>query len=209
MGVRERRAMEKEARRNQILDAARDLLFTQGIHQVSISKISKASQLAVGTLYFHFKNKEEIFIALQQEGLDLLYTIIAPIVSQPILSEGDKLRQVARAYLDFSREQEAYFTIINAFLSSPRVFFLQDQKAVVDQSGNRVIELIRQLVEEGCEKGVFQEREPARFAVFFWGGLHGLLQFKKFEQTILGGEAHETLYFYSVEKMIQSIQIQP
>ncbi len=51
MGVKERRALEKQMRRNKILDAARKLLFSQGFENVSISKISKEAQLGVGTIY--------------------------------------------------------------------------------------------------------------------------------------------------------------
>ncbi|MCG8567355.1 MAG: TetR/AcrR family transcriptional regulator [Desulfobacterales bacterium] len=206
MGIKERRAQEKEMRRNQILDAARTLLFSQGIHQVSISKISKASQLAVGTIYFYFKNKEEIFIALQQEGLALLYGIVREIVSQPILGEDEKLRQIGRAYADFSREQDAYFAIINSFLSAPRVFFAPVHKNAVDMAGKKILGLIQQVVSQGNDNGIFQESDPAKFALMFWGTLHGLLQFKKLEQTLLGGEDHDQVYAYSVEKIIQSIQ---
>lgn len=76
MGVKERKAVEKQARRNQILDAARTLLFSSGINNISISKISKQAELSVGTIYFYYKNKEQIFVALQEEGLALLYSTI-------------------------------------------------------------------------------------------------------------------------------------
>ncbi len=80
MGVKERRELEKQARRDQILDAARKLLFSQGIEKISISRISKEAELGVGTIYFYFKNKEDIFIALQQEGVDVLFSGILKIM---------------------------------------------------------------------------------------------------------------------------------
>ena len=42
----------------------------------------------------------------------------------------------------------------------------------------------------------------------FWGTIHGLLQFKKLENTVLGNENHEQLYNYSVEKLIGSINLE-
>jgi AcrR family transcriptional regulator len=47
MGVKERKAIEKQMRRNQILDAARALLFSVGINNISISKISKHAELSL------------------------------------------------------------------------------------------------------------------------------------------------------------------
>ncbi len=77
MGVKERKALERNMRRNQILDAARALLFSVGINNISISKIAKKAELGVGTIYFYYKNKEEIFAALQEEGLEILYNTIS------------------------------------------------------------------------------------------------------------------------------------
>ena len=71
MGLKERRRREKEERRMQILDAARKLLFTKGINATSINQIAKLAELGVGTIYFYYRNKEELFAALQEEGLEI------------------------------------------------------------------------------------------------------------------------------------------
>jgi TetR/AcrR family transcriptional regulator len=127
MGVKERRELEKQVRRNQILDAARKLLFSQGLEKISISKISKEAQLGVGTIYFYYKNKEEIFIALQEEGLGFLFSAIQQIQGKQ-LTPAEKLKEVASSYYNFSQNQQEYFNIINDFLSSPRIFFQEEQK---------------------------------------------------------------------------------
>ncbi len=77
MGLKERRSREKEARRNQILDAARALLFEKGLHATSINQIAKQAELGVGTIYFYYRSKEEIFADLQEEGLDQCGDVMA------------------------------------------------------------------------------------------------------------------------------------
>lgn len=191
-------------RRNQILDAARKLLFSQGISKISISKISKESQLGVGTLYFYYKSKEDIFVALQEEGLALLYSIIRRIADQDLSAE-EKLRRIGTAYLDFSRNQEEYFNIINYFLSSPKSFFDKDRKEQIDMSGNRVLTVIEEIMEQGMVSGQFVRTETRKFAVMLWATLHGLIQFKKLEQTILRNEQLDEVYAFSVDKLIQTI----
>jgi AcrR family transcriptional regulator len=205
MGVKERKALEKQMRRNQILDAARTLLFSFGINNLSISKISKHAELGVGTIYFYYKNKEEIFIALQEEGLSLLYNIILQI-SKKDIKHNDKLIQIALAYYKFSKEQKEYFDIINYFLSSPIVFFEPNLKNQVDMSGRKILMVISEIVLDGISHGVFKEDNPYKFSIMFWGTIHGLLQFKKLEKTVLGNEDHEQLYNYSVAKLINSIK---
>ncbi len=204
MGVKERREREKETRRNQILDAARTLLFSHGIEKVSISRISKEAELGVGTIYFYYKNKEEIFIALQQEGVDVLFSRIAPIAVQDVEPD-EKLRQVAQAYYEFTETHREYFNIINYFLSSPKIFFVEDLKQKIDMSGTKILAVIQDIVTGGNQSGIFMEKEPQKFSIMFWGTIHGLVQFKKLEHTTLENETHKEVFDYSVEKMVQGL----
>ena len=122
MGTKERRAREKAARRQQILMAARHLLLSEGLNATSINKIAEQAELGVGTLYFYFKSKAEIFIALQKAGLKLL----ADKVREAVRSAEDPREQIsrmARAYLAFSVENKDYFDIINYFIASPDIIF--------------------------------------------------------------------------------------
>ena len=101
MGLKERRDREKEERKRQILDAARDLLFAEGLQATSVNKIAKNAELGVGTIYSYFKSKEEIFAALQQEGIELLHEKARKALSRE-KGGPDRLRAIAGSYLDFS-----------------------------------------------------------------------------------------------------------
>jgi AcrR family transcriptional regulator len=205
MGVKERKALERQNRKNQILDAARNLLFSSGIDSVSINKISKQAELGVGTIYFYFKNKEQIFTELQEEGLELLYSTIFKI-SETKTPHEEKLRQIALSYYDFSQEYKNYFDLINYFLTSPKVFFEPDLKNQIDMSGNKILLIIQKIVAEGTEQKIFKEEDPQKFSIMFWGTLHGLIHFKKFEKTIFGNQNLEEIYEFSVKKLIHSIK---
>jgi len=204
MGVKERRKLEKQVRLNQILDAARKLLFSQGIENISISKISKEAELGVGTIYFYYKNKEDIFIALQQEGIEVLFTSIQQIVGQD-LDPDEKLRQVAHAYYEFTENHKEYFNIINYFLSSSKVFFKEDLKQQIDMSGTKILTIIQDIIHTGNQADFFIEKDPVKFSIMFWGMIHGLVQFKKLEHTTLQNTGHKEIYDYSVDKIIQGI----
>ncbi len=72
MGLKERRKREIRERHTQIMDAARMVLFKHGMPMASIKRIAQTAELGVGTLYSYFGSKEDIFIALQEEGLEML-----------------------------------------------------------------------------------------------------------------------------------------
>lgn len=55
---------EAEERRNEILDVAERLFGTKGFDQTSTNDILNEIGIARGTLYYHFKSKEDILDAM-------------------------------------------------------------------------------------------------------------------------------------------------
>ena len=72
MGTKQRRTREKAARRETILEAARGVFAEKGILASTIDEIAARAEVAKGTIYLHFKSKEEMFSALLEEGLALV-----------------------------------------------------------------------------------------------------------------------------------------
>ena len=56
-------------RRRQILEAALDCFTTRGVEATSISDIRARCGASVGSIYHHFRSKEELAAALYMEGL--------------------------------------------------------------------------------------------------------------------------------------------
>lgn len=71
-----RRLREKEQRYRTLLDAAEQLFVTQGYHQTSVEAIAERAEVSVGTVYFYFKNKEELLVRLFSEGVYTLRMIL-------------------------------------------------------------------------------------------------------------------------------------
>lgn len=64
MGTRERRRREFSEREQRILDAAQQLIRSDGLLNLQMSRLAEASEYAVGTLYQHFARKEDLLVAL-------------------------------------------------------------------------------------------------------------------------------------------------
>ena len=206
MGLKERREREKEARKQQILAAARTLLFKKGIQSTSINQIARTAELGVGTIYFYYQSKEEIFYSLQEEGLDILFSQIDAI-GQTDTSPDEKLRATGEAYLRFSSDHKNYFDIINYFLATPSVILGTELKQRIDRKGSRILKLIDRFIHEGIADGTFRSVDSKKTAVMFWGALHGLTQFKKLEDTVLEGEDHQHIFNYAVDQLIDGLRV--
>ncbi|MBG9800535.1 TetR/AcrR family transcriptional regulator [Brevibacillus laterosporus] len=62
-----RKAVAKELSREQIVKVARELFATQGYRAVSMRSIAQKLGYSHGSLYYHFKEKAELFNAIVQE----------------------------------------------------------------------------------------------------------------------------------------------
>lgn len=204
MGQRERREREKKQRRAQILNAARTLLLKEGFNKTSVNKIAKKAELSIGSIYFYFRNKEEIFASLQTEGLEILHAYVLSETGA-IADCRQRLKKSAQAYYAFSLKHRDYFDVINYFLSSPRIFFSEDVNRNIDSKGALILEYIAGIIRQGVAEGVFKEEFPGNFAVFFWASLHGLIQVRKLRGTIVECEDFEAFFQYSVDRLIDSI----
>ncbi len=58
---------EAEQTRTAILEAAVDVFTDQGVARATLEQIAKAASVTRGAVYWHFKNKTDIFMALHDE----------------------------------------------------------------------------------------------------------------------------------------------
>jgi AcrR family transcriptional regulator len=66
--------MEKDpsSTKGRILDAALDIFSRKGFHNTRLDEIVDASNTSKGAIYFHFPNKDWLFLALVDQFADLL-----------------------------------------------------------------------------------------------------------------------------------------
>ena len=58
---------DAEMTRQRILDAARDVFLARGVSRTSMEQIASHAGLTRGAIYWHFKNKPEIFHAIRDQ----------------------------------------------------------------------------------------------------------------------------------------------
>src|SRR5215468_841029 len=96
---------DKDATRQRLLDAAEEVFAEKGYHGAGVEDIVRASDSSKGGFYFHFPNKQAIFLAL----IDALVPRLAAAVDRAIAAEPDPVGQLdaaLRTVLDtFSRHR--------------------------------------------------------------------------------------------------------
>jgi AcrR family transcriptional regulator len=64
--------MDNKGTKDRILDAALNIFSNKGYYDTKLDEIAVESQSSKGSIYFHFPNKEKLFIALVDQFADVL-----------------------------------------------------------------------------------------------------------------------------------------
>jgi AcrR family transcriptional regulator len=80
------RMSRKRARtRAELLAAARSVFAVHGFHEASIAAITAQADVGVGTFYLHFRDKDEIFATLLENGLsEMREVVVSAVKGQPL-----------------------------------------------------------------------------------------------------------------------------
>lgn len=111
MGTAERREREREQRRHDILDAAREQFWANGYAGTTMPQIAEACELAPGTLYLYFPSKSALYAELLFQGYDLLLERLRTVERRGHAPEA-QAGELIDAFLRFARERAEYFDII-------------------------------------------------------------------------------------------------
>ena len=99
MNATSRRQRHKEELRRAILDAAREIFGDEGYESFSMRKLAERIEYSPGSVYLHFKNKEELFECLVEDSFARLLKTLRTMRGGQDPVEG--LKKGLRAYVEF------------------------------------------------------------------------------------------------------------
>jgi AcrR family transcriptional regulator len=178
MGVSERRAREKEALRQSILDAATQLIVENGHENLSIRKIAEKIEYAPSTIYLYFQDKYEILASICLEVFEKLTTSLEAIAEQAT-DPVQGLRDGLRCYVDFGLANPSYYQV--TFMTPmPSMEEKELHPALEgdlnpDQAGLRCYDGLRKAIQRGIDAGAFRRCDDTHLlAQSTWLAIHGL-----------------------------------
>jgi AcrR family transcriptional regulator len=97
-----RREQHKRELRAVILDAAREIFAGEGYESFSMRKLARKIEYSPGSVYLHFKNKEELFEILVEESFERLLQALNRIKNGHAEDDPvEALKKGFRAYVEF------------------------------------------------------------------------------------------------------------
>jgi AcrR family transcriptional regulator len=132
---------------NERIIAAALQLFTQrGYFSTSVPDMARAAQVSVGSIYHHFKDKEDVARALYQGLVERLQQILAEI-SQDHATAHDRCRAVMAMLFELT---ESNREDMDFMLYAKHREFLPDERPVCS---SKPFETMRAFVQDGMDNG--------------------------------------------------------
>jgi TetR/AcrR family fatty acid metabolism transcriptional regulator len=156
-----------------IIDAATKIFAKKGFFQAKVSDIAREAQVADGTIYLYFENKDDILISLFEEQMK----VVLEDMRAQVLKEKDaikKIEQFAIAHLKLIELNKDVAEIIQVELRQSSKFM----KEYKNEQFMQYLNLIGDIIREGQEKGIFKkEIIPDIAKRAFFGALDEMSRF--------------------------------
>ena len=186
MGITERKAREKELRRNEIIDAAERVFFSKGRMNATMDDVAAEAELSKGTLYLYFKNKDELFLAIHLRGMAVLHKLFTDAVESQETGI-NKMHAIGQAYSNFFKDYPDYFNALMYYKSQEAEYTPQDDFAnECHNAGLDSLDIVAEVIKIGIQDGtISKELDPDKTATVLWGLSTGILQLISTQSTHL------------------------
>lgn len=165
--------MKDITKHKKILKAAVKVFAEKGFYNARVSEIAKEADVADGTIYLYFKNKDDLLISLFEEE----FGQIVENMRKELEKERDplqKIRKFAQVHLSILQKQQQLAEVLGVEVRQSSKFM----KEYVNKPFIEYLNLIRAIVVEGQEKGIIRkDLTPGIMKRAFFGALDEMARY--------------------------------
>lgn len=168
MGVKERKERDRSQMRELILHAAHSLFLERNFEGISIRNIADAIEYSPAVIYQYFKDKDQLFYALQGEAFRVFNSYVADVmlINDPF----ERLLKLTEEYVQFMFTYPKYYTIM-FILESP---MKSDENSENWQEGTKAHIFLERIVSDCQEQGHFKNLDTKVLSFSIWSYMHGM-----------------------------------
>ena len=158
------RSQDKGGKRARIVDAAIRVFADHGFHKATVAEVAREADVADGTIYLYFKNKDDLLASLFEERMAELNSLMSAELEQ-IEGALEQVRTFVRTHLRMVRERPALAQVLIIELrQSARL--LKFHKA---QGFASYLDILGAILARGVEEGTMRpevDTKSIRRAIF-------------------------------------------
>ncbi len=190
MGIQERKARERERRRQQIMVAAKRVFSTHGFAKATMEDIANEAELSPGTLYLYFKNKDELYASLTLRVLQYMNIRLKQVEEDHHGDAHQMIEALKHALMDVY-DFDPMFLINMLHLQSSEA--LQTLSAELFTEIKALSKTSRQIISDifkhGINAGLFIRRSPTDLADMLWALFTGVILLEETQKIVHNRQA--------------------
>jgi AcrR family transcriptional regulator len=204
MGIAERKEREREEVKDLILQAARGIFLEEGYENTSIRKIAKRIEYSPGIIYTHFRDKNELLLALHDKAfeykIDRLFHQVRDI-ADPL----ERLRATGLAYLEYGIENPQDYELMFILSNTMEALAVKQE---FWNNGAKATGLLKDNIVACVEAGYFRkDLDPESTSLMLWAQVHGLTSlYIKERLHCYTGTDHRQLMFTAFDLFFNAVK---
>ncbi|WP_284645969.1 TetR/AcrR family transcriptional regulator [Paenibacillus silviterrae] len=143
-----------------VLQTAASLFLTRGYQLTSMDDIVAVSNVSKTNIYYHYKNKEELLLAIVDQLIDGYDRQISLVLSQDELSIPDRLDRMLRLFADRQEQQDILGGCPFLTLYTQTAHTSEDAAAKIKAFFDRQLAGVERLLELGKQRGELPSNVP-------------------------------------------------
>jgi AcrR family transcriptional regulator len=169
VGVAERRARQKTLLRQEILDAAREILVREGYDGLSMRKVAEKIDYSPTAIYLHFKDRDDLVFSVCEEVLGGLVRELHAVEQQhadPLVA----LKKGMRRYVEFGLAHPQHYLAVFVVPHN------QDagREKTPDSMGAQAFGVLPRLVGECVRLKKIRKVDVDATSRALWASIHGI-----------------------------------
>ncbi len=149
---------ERAAKRNAILEAAHELVFSKGYEQMSVQDILTRLAISKGAFYHYFSSKQAVLDGLVDRAAGQAAQALEPIIQHPTLTAVEKLNQYMAASAQWKTAHKTFLVaLLRVWYDDHNAIYRQKLQAM---SLERGMPQLAAIIRQGQAEGVFVTNYP-------------------------------------------------
>ena len=191
------RMIEKENRRNAIVDVAEQILHNEGLEAVTIRKVANEAGLSSGAMYMYFSNKEELLLSMLVRNLKVLKCDMSDCLdnNNPVEAIKKMGYHYKRYFIRFGKHINLLRFAVknNQTPQQLKPYLLDDLNSTLSD----LLSLVQQLLSSPSMEEPLKGIPPERAVPVFWALIQGLVQI-----TLTGSGPSSDLISFDFDQLI-------
>jgi AcrR family transcriptional regulator len=165
----ERRLLQQDVSRTQLLDAAEEVFGRKGFHETTLKEVAELAEFSVGSVYSFFESKDDLFRQIFVRRGEEFMPSIHEILDDETTDAVEQLHALVDFEIGWFRENPRFGRLYLRYSNATMQSAEREIDVVMRERYEEAMRLQARLFERGQRDGVFRLGDPEVLARLFSG----------------------------------------